>query len=210
MIFITKSDDSGFDVKIGSSEYHFDTSNGYPVIFTKNSKLTVPNVDGWCLSQTQGKLSYKELQLMADAYKQGYRDGLQDRDLRNIEIELCETIIRQIFERGFIDDLTELYWVECFKKSNFISKFVPCFIRDFDSTRSKYGDDNTKKLMDRIKVRLEVLNQYDLLRLLIEKYRQLKFDPSDPIYPNVNAIAGSIIDKSRIKDLTHDSNSAFA
>lgn len=210
MIFITKSDDSGFDVKIGSSEYRFDTSNGYPIIFSKNSKLSVPNVDGWCLSQTQGKLSYKELQLMAEAYKQGYKDGLQDRDIRGIEIKLCETVIHEIFERGHIDDLMDLYWVECFKKSNFISKFVPQFIKDLDSTRSRYGDDNIRRLMDRIKVRLEILNQYDLIRLLVEKYRSLNIDPSDPVYPNVKAIAESIIDKSRVKDLIHDSNSTFA
>lgn len=210
MISITKCDDRGFNVIIGSSEYHFDTSNGYPVIFSKNSRLTIPNVDGWCLSQTQGKLSYRELQLMADSYKQGYTEGLKDRDIYSIEAQLCEHIIKEIFEKGHIDDLSELYWIECFKKSNFIAKFIPTFIQSFDKIRSQYGENNLLLLMNRIKVRLELLGQKDLLKLLSDKYRSLSIDPSEPVYPNVKDIAESIIKTHRIKELNDGPDGSFA
>lgn len=208
MISITKSDDQGFDVLIGTSSYRFDTSNGYPVIFSRNSRLSVPNVDGWCLSQTQGKFSYREIQLMAEAYKYGYNNGLKDRNLPVVEKEYCVGLLKTIFEDGFIDDLSDIYWIECTQKSHFITKLVPFFIRDFENLRKKYGDSGVRNYLNRIRIRLEILNQSDLLQVIKKLIGSLHGDVVEPIYPDVKNIAESIINTYRIKE-PNESNSAL-
>ncbi len=208
MISITKSDDLGFDVIIGNSAYHFDTSNGYPVIFSRNAKLSVPNVDGWCLSQTQGKFSYREIKLMAEAYRYGYENGLKDRSLPVLEKEYCTGLIQTIFEGGFIDDLADIYWIECAQKSHFITKLVPFVIKNFENIKTKYGESNTRNYLNRIRVRLEILNQSDLLQVIKKLLGSLHGEVMEPIYPDVKNIAESIINTYRIKE-ADEPNSAL-
>lgn len=204
MITITKSDDTGFNIEIGNSQYRFDTSNGYPVIFSRQAQLLVPNVDNWCLSQTQGKFSYREIKLMADAYRIGYMDGLSNRDLPGIEVEHCLHIIKTIFEKGFIDDLMDAYWLECTKKSQFISKFVPYFVKSFDEVLAKYGEQVANNFLRRIINRLELLEQDDLVVILTKKITDLK---QEPTYPDVKSIAASIINKYGKKGIANEPSS---
>lgn len=193
LLSFRKSDDAGFDIVIGTSYYHFDITNGYPVIYSRQARLQVPNVDNWCLSQTQGKFSYREIKLMADAYKIGFTDGLGCRDLPNIEVDFCEKIIRTIFEKGFIDELIGQYWLECTNKSQFISKFVPEFLRGFDQYESKYGKSIATNFLKRVIARLEVLDQGDLIKTL--SWRLSEGSQSPVIYPDIRCIAESIINK---------------
>lgn len=204
MITITKSDDTGFNIEIGNSQYRFDTSNGYPVIFSRQARLLVPNVDNWCLNQTQGKFSYREIKLMADAYRIGYMDGLSNRDMAGMEVEYCSHIIKTIFEKGFIDELMDAYWLECTKKSQFISKFVPHFMKSFDEVLAKYGEQVANNFLRRIIRRLEVLEQDDFVLLLTKKITDLK---QEPTYPDIRGIAESIINKYGKKGIANEPSS---